>query len=106
MGQSIQEQTSKSRPYAFKFLKGCLPQILLGPLLNTLSHIYSDELNKQVNNLTSLITTLLDKAMDIYFYFVYVKAVIIFDLFLFRKFTFFILLIPSTLYISWCLANV
>ena len=23
----------------FKFLKGCLPQTLLGPLLNTLSHI-------------------------------------------------------------------
>ena len=28
-----------SRPYPFKFFKGCLPQILLGPLLNTLSHI-------------------------------------------------------------------
>ena len=27
------------RPYSFKFFKGCLPQILLGPLLNTLSHI-------------------------------------------------------------------
>ena len=27
------------RPYPFKFFKGCLPQILLGPLLNTLSHI-------------------------------------------------------------------
>ena len=29
-----------SRPYSFKFLKGCLPQILLSPLLNTLSHIF------------------------------------------------------------------
>ena len=24
---------------SFKFLKGCLPQILLGPFLNTLSHM-------------------------------------------------------------------
>ena len=28
-----------SRPYPFKFFKGCLPQILFGPLLNTFSHI-------------------------------------------------------------------
>ena len=28
-----------SRPYAFKVFKGCIPQILLGPFLNTLSHI-------------------------------------------------------------------
>ena len=28
-----------SRPYSFKFFKGCLPQNLLSPLLNTLSHI-------------------------------------------------------------------
>ena len=28
-----------SRPYTFKFCKGCLPQILLGQFLNTLSHI-------------------------------------------------------------------
>ena len=28
-----------SRPYPFKFFKGCLSQILLGPFLNTLSHI-------------------------------------------------------------------
>ena len=27
------------RVYPFKFFKGCLPQILLGPLLNTFSHI-------------------------------------------------------------------
>ena len=30
---------SLSRPYLFKFFKGCLPQILLGPLLDTSSHI-------------------------------------------------------------------
>ena len=28
-----------SRPYHFKFFKGCLPQILLGPFLNTLTQI-------------------------------------------------------------------
>ena len=28
-----------SRPYLFKFFKGCLPQILLGPLLNTFYHL-------------------------------------------------------------------
>ena len=28
-----------SRPYQFKFCKGYLPQILLGPFLNTLSHL-------------------------------------------------------------------
>ena len=28
-----------SRPYPFKNFKGCLPQNLLSPLLNTLSHI-------------------------------------------------------------------
>ena len=28
------------RPYYFKFFKGCLPQIFLGPFLNTLTHIY------------------------------------------------------------------
>ena len=27
------------RPYHFKFFKGCLPQILLGPFLNTLTHM-------------------------------------------------------------------
>ena len=28
-----------SRPYPFKLFKGCLPQILLGPFLNTLNQI-------------------------------------------------------------------
>ena len=28
-----------SRPYPFKFFKGCLPQNLLSPLLHTLSHL-------------------------------------------------------------------
>ena len=30
------------RPYHFHFFKGCLPQILLGPFLNTLSQILVD----------------------------------------------------------------
>ena len=32
--------TSLGRPYHLKFLKGCLPQILRGPILNTLAHIF------------------------------------------------------------------
>ena len=42
LGQNIREWTkedSLSRPCPFKFFKGCLPQILLGPFLNTLSHL-------------------------------------------------------------------
>ena len=31
--------TDVKMPYLFKFFKGCLPQILLGPLLNVLSQI-------------------------------------------------------------------
>ena len=31
-----------SRPYHFKLFKDCLPQNLLSPLLNTLSHLLSD----------------------------------------------------------------
>ena len=36
----------------------------------------------------------------VFFSFVYVKTIVIFDLFLFRKFTFFILLIPGTQYLG------
>ena len=39
MGESIQEWTKQNRPYLFKFFKGCLPQILFGPFLNTFFHI-------------------------------------------------------------------
>ena len=28
-----------SKPYPFRLFKGCLPQILLGPLLNTWTHM-------------------------------------------------------------------
>ena len=30
---------ASSRSYSFKMFKGCLPQILLGPFLNTLSQV-------------------------------------------------------------------
>ena len=33
------DMVSLSRPNPFKFFKGCFPQNLLSPLLNTLSHI-------------------------------------------------------------------
>ena len=35
----FQERICLSRPYPFKFFKSCLPQILLGPFLNTLPQI-------------------------------------------------------------------
>ena len=37
VGQVKFVEDSLSRPYPFKFFKGCLLQILLGPFLNTLS---------------------------------------------------------------------
>ena len=33
-------RSSLGRPYHFKFFKGCLPQILFGPSLNTFSQIF------------------------------------------------------------------
>ena len=55
MEQSIQEWTNeqfKNGPRMDKFFKGCLPQILLGPFLNTLSHItngpYSEKARSSV----------------------------------------------------------
>ena len=38
-----------SRQYPLKFFKGCLPQFLIGPLLNTLSHIIWREHTKMLN---------------------------------------------------------
>ena len=59
MGQSIHEWTkwnlrktalicwsASSRLYHFKFFKGCLPQMSLGPFLNTLSQILSKAFDK------------------------------------------------------------
>ena len=47
-------EAAEGRPYHFKFFKDCLPQILFGPFLNTLSHMkqsflnYTDSLPKNV----------------------------------------------------------
>ena len=49
-----------SRPYPFKFFKGCLPQILFGPFFNTLSHMshmsYIWNALKRVNWFTLVLT--------------------------------------------------
>ena len=41
MGKVFKNGPSKicGRPYHFKFFKGCLTRILLGPFLNTLTHM-------------------------------------------------------------------
>ena len=36
-------------PYPFKFFKGCLPQILLGPFLNPLPHLIMTDLRSSQN---------------------------------------------------------
>ena len=36
------------RLYHFKFFKGCLPQILLGPFLNTLTHLFFYALHPKI----------------------------------------------------------
>ena len=41
-----QKKNCLSRPYHFRFFKGCLPQILLGPSLDTLSQMMDGELFK------------------------------------------------------------
>ena len=45
-----------SRPYPFKFFKGCFPQISLGPLLNTFSYLkWRYDSSTQVCNIQSAI---------------------------------------------------
>ena len=39
-----------STPYPFKFFKGCFPQSLLGPFLNTFPHILSDSYRNHKSN--------------------------------------------------------
>ena len=41
----LSKQTCLSRPYPYKFFKGYLPQILLGPFLNTWTHLSHRNLN-------------------------------------------------------------
>ena len=48
-----------SRPYHFKFFKGCLPQSSLGPFLNTLSHIQMHS-----DNVVSMTTSLIPKTSN------------------------------------------
>ena len=39
-----------SRPYPFKFFKGYFPQLLFGPLLNTLNHfIITKEFEEEIS---------------------------------------------------------
>ena len=45
-----------SRPYCVKFFKGCLPQLLLGPFLNTLSHLFTSLRNSGFKRLVLLCT--------------------------------------------------
>ena len=47
-------QICLGRPYHFKISKGCLPQILLGPFLNTLTNLFVNFLlnNKADTNAT------------------------------------------------------
>ena len=40
IGMVYLDMVCLSRPCHFKFFKGCLPQILLGPLLNTLTQVF------------------------------------------------------------------
>ena len=47
---------TKYSKYPFKFFKGCLPQILLGPFLNTLSHLHRPLLLSHFMPLISLYT--------------------------------------------------
>ena len=55
-----------SRPFPFKFFKGCLPQNLLSPLLSTLSHIQLlQELRKLGNILFQLFKSVLYLYRDI-----------------------------------------
>ena len=61
--------------------------------------------HKKANNLTSWIICFLSNENIVSF--VFIKTKIAFDLVLFRKLTFFFIsLIPGTLYISRCLANI
>ena len=45
---------AQSRPYSFKFFKGCLLQTLLGPFLNTFSHMFRKSLWLGEDNVSPL----------------------------------------------------
>ena len=46
---TLEYKNGLGRPYHFKIFKGCLPQILLGPFLNTMTHF-----SLYINSLTYL----------------------------------------------------
>ena len=51
LGQGIQEWAKKNLWNLwqhFKFSKGCLPQILLGPFLNTLTYLFLNSVNSVI----------------------------------------------------------
>ena len=44
----------EARPYPFKFFKGCLPHIFLGPFLNTLTHKVKKYYHKYPNYIITI----------------------------------------------------
>ena len=52
------DMVSLSRPYHFKFFRGCLPQIVLGPFLNTLTQMTCKKQRKIKQEILSLMTFL------------------------------------------------
>ena len=50
-----------NRPYHFKFFKDCLPQILLGPFLNTLFQIFFPQF--VLKNYSKVVTRLVFKKL-------------------------------------------
>ena len=63
-----------SRPHHFKFFKGCLPSTLLGPFMNTLTHI-------DLPNLIGSLITSVTVFMIIFFVFllIMVSVTVVFD---------------------------
>ena len=53
--KKFQGMVCLSRPYPLKYLKDCLPQNLLSPLLNTLSHLIFSNLEEIFQNLPGLL---------------------------------------------------
>ena len=49
LGASVLNGTKYSRIDEVKFFKGCLPQILLGPFLNTWTQMRQNSYSKQQN---------------------------------------------------------
>ena len=50
-----------SRPYHFYFFKASLPQILLGPFLNTLSHIFLESNTRDLSAIGECVMFICEK---------------------------------------------